>query len=68
MRRDTAGFTLYGYLVWRNPVGLRSGLVFARDLGERNAELLAGYPGWPVWRWAPPPGEPNSRPTLTRLR
>jgi hypothetical protein len=68
VQRDAAGFTLFGYLAWRNPVGLHSGLVFARDLGERNAELLAQYPGWPVWRWAPPPGAPDARPVLTRTR
>ena len=68
VRRDAAGFTLFGYLVWRNPVGLRSGLVFARDLGEGNAELLERYPGWPVWRYAPPSGQPEAPPVLSRLR
>jgi len=34
MQRDLDGFTLYGYLAWRNPIGLNSGLVFARDRFE----------------------------------
>ena len=68
VRHDEAGFTLFGYLAWRNPIGLHSGIVFARDLYERNDELFARYPGWAIWRWAPPPGEPNVRPALTRLR
>ncbi|HEV8305571.1 MAG TPA: glycosyltransferase family 39 protein [Gemmatimonadales bacterium] len=68
LQRDLAGFTLYSQLAWRNAIGLASGIVFARDLAERNAELLARYPGWPVWRWAPPPGHPDAAPVLTRLR
>jgi hypothetical protein len=67
LERDAAGFTLFGYLVWHNPIGLASGIVFARDLYDRNDELFARYPGWPVWRWAPPAGEPDARPTLTRV-
>ncbi|MGH7605805.1 MAG: hypothetical protein ACREME_00570, partial [Gemmatimonadales bacterium] len=68
LRRDLAGFTLYGHLAWRNAIGLDSGLVFARDLYERNGELLARYPGWQVWRYAPPTGRPNARPELTLVR
>jgi hypothetical protein len=68
LRRDLAGFTLYSQLGWRNRIGLNSGLVFARDLGERNVELLERYPGWPVWRWAPPLGHPDAPPVLTQLR
>jgi len=68
VRQDAAGFTLFGHLAWRNPIGLQSGLVFARDLGERNTELLARYPDWPVWRWAPPPGAPDAQPILTQVR
>lgn len=68
MRRDLAGFTLFGNLAWRNPIGLDRGIVFARDLFERNDELLASYAGWEVWRYAPPAGDPGSRPVLTRVR
>lgn len=68
VRRDAAGYTLFGYLVWRNPVGLDSGIVFARDLYDRNAELFARYPGWPVWRYAPPAGgPPDAPPVLTMI-
>ncbi|MBI4419529.1 MAG: hypothetical protein HY560_01780 [Gemmatimonadetes bacterium] len=67
LRRDLAGFTLYGYLPWRNKVGLDSGIVFARDLFERNPQLLGRYPGWEVWRLAPPLGRPDTLPLLTRL-
>ena len=68
MRRDLGGFTLYGYLAWRNPIGLNSGLVFARDRFEENDELLPLYEGWEVWRFAPPTGQPNALPVLTLLR
>lgn len=68
LRRDLEGFTLYGYLGWRNPMGLDSGIVFARDLYERNDQLLARYPGWEVWRYAPPRTARQGRPVLTRVR
>jgi len=67
LRRDLAGFTLYGHLVWRNPIGLDSGIVFARDLFERNRALVARYPGWELWRYAPPPGPKAGAPVLTPL-
>lgn len=68
LEHDAAGFTLYGYLGWRNPVGLDAGLVFARDLYDRNDELFARYAGWDVWRYAPPAGgPPDARPVLTRI-
>lgn len=67
MQRDLAGFTLYSNLAWRNPIGLRKGIVFARDLFERNHDLFEQYPGWPVWRYAPPSGEPDAMPVLTRM-
>lgn len=68
MERDLQGFTLYGHLGWRNRIGLDSGLVFARDLYERNTELLARYEGWQVWRYAPPPDDPEGTPVLTLIR
>ncbi len=67
MRRDLEGFTLYGSLAWRNAVGLNSGVVFARDLYERNESLLADYRGWPIWRYAPPKGEPSAMPVLAAI-
>ena len=67
LRRDLAGFTLYGHLAWRNPVGLDSGVVFARDLYQRNHRLLARYPGWDVWRYAPEAGAPEAPPALSRV-
>ncbi|MCZ6918870.1 MAG: hypothetical protein O7I93_18995 [Gemmatimonadetes bacterium] len=68
MRRDRDGIALYAPLVWRNPVGLDSGIIYARDLFEHNEVLLARYDGWPLWRYAPPAGEPNAPPVLTPLR
>ena len=67
LRRDLAGFTLYTNLAWRNPVGLQSGIVYTRDLFEENDVLLAQYPGWPIWRFAPPDGDPASLPELIFL-
>lgn len=67
LEHDRSGFTLYGSLAWRNPVGLRDGVVFARDRFERNWRLLAGYAGWEVWRYAPPVGEPDAEPRVSRL-
>lgn len=66
--RDYASFTLYGHLAWRNQVGLNTGIVFARDLFDRDDLVLARYPGWQVWRYAPPAGSPGAAPVLTRLR
>lgn len=67
MRRDLEGITLYANLVWRNPVLLDSGIIYARDLFEHNEVLLAQYAGWPVWRYAPPPGEPEAPPVMTQV-
>jgi hypothetical protein len=67
MRRDLEGFTLYGSLAWRNAVGLETGIVFARDIPEFNGMLLARYQSWPVWRYAPPPDDPESLPVLRQL-
>lgn len=65
LRRDYSGFTLFGSVGWRNPLGLDRGLVFARDLFELNERLFRQYPGWELWRYTPP--RPRSRPELTRL-
>jgi hypothetical protein len=67
MRRDLEGFTLYGSLAWRNAVGLDAGIVFARDVPELNDVLFARYRGWPIWRYAPTPDEPESPPVLRRV-
>jgi len=67
LERDLRGFALYGSLAWRNAVGLDTGIVFARDLFERNGWLYDRYPDWQVWRYAPPPGQPDAPPVLTRV-
>ncbi len=67
LRRDLSGFTVYGYLAWRNPMGLDTGIVFARDLQEDNGALLARYAGWDLWRYAPPSEAPTGPPVLTHL-
>ncbi len=64
MRRDLKGFTLYGHLAWRNPIGLDDGIVFARDRYDENDKLFDRYAGWPVWRYAPPPEQPGAPPVL----
>jgi hypothetical protein len=72
MDRDQAGFTLYGAHAWRSPVGLDAGIVYARDLFEHNGALLARYPGWEVWRFAPvggwgtPPALRRAAPAVAR--
>jgi hypothetical protein len=68
MRRDLDGIALYAPLVWRNPVGLGSGIIYARDLFEHNEVLFARYDGWPLWRYAPPAGEPDAPPVMTLVR
>jgi hypothetical protein len=65
LNRDLRGFTLYPQLAWRNAVGLHHGIVFAQDLFEEDDRLLAEYPGWPVWRYAPPVNHPTALPVLT---
>lgn len=67
LQRDYEGFTTFNNLAWRNDVALESGIIFARDLAERNADLLVRYPGWDVWRWAPPRGQNDALPTLSHL-
>jgi hypothetical protein len=67
MQRDLEGFTTFGNLAWRNAVGLDEGIVFARDLYERNDVLFARYPGWQVWRFAPARGDPDGLPVMEPL-
>jgi hypothetical protein len=66
LKRDLDGFTVFGNLAWRNPVLLDHGVIFARDRYAENKDLLARYPGWEVWRFAPPPGAPLALPVLSR--
>jgi hypothetical protein len=54
VRRDLEGFTLVEPLMWRNPVE-GDGIVFARDLHERNGALFEAFPDRPVWRYAATP-------------
>jgi len=68
MRRDLDGFTTFGQLAWRNPVNLRDGIVFARDLPELRDSLMSMYADRPIYRWAPPPATPDSLPVLTLMR
>jgi hypothetical protein len=63
--RDLSGLTVYEHLAWRNAEGLDAGIVFARDLFERNEALLTRYPEWPVWRYGP--AENGAPPQLTRV-
>ncbi|MEE8116253.1 MAG: hypothetical protein V3T28_04010, partial [Gemmatimonadales bacterium] len=67
LERDLRGFSLYSTVGWRNEIGLSSGIVFARDLYERNGALFDRYPGWAVWRYAPPEDRPNASPVFTQL-
>ena len=60
--RDRRGFANYGNLAWRNKIGPASGIVLARDLNDRNDALLGNYPGWEIWRWAPPEGQTDAAP------
>lgn len=66
MQRDLAGLTVFASLGWRNAVTLDRGIVFARDLFERNGSLLERYEGWELWQFAPPPDDPN-KPVLQYL-
>ena len=67
MRRDLEGFTIVEQLLATNDPSLESGIVFARDLWERNDELLSRYPGWDVWRYRPERGSLTGRPVLQSL-
>jgi hypothetical protein len=67
MARDREGLALYGSLGWRNAVGLDRGIVYARDRFDENPVLLQQYPGWEIWRWAPPQGDPEAPPVLRRV-
>jgi hypothetical protein len=68
VRRDEAGFTVYGTLIWRNDPWLTEGTVYARDYGpERNRRLRALYPGRLSYRYAPVSREPGAEPQLSPL-
>ncbi len=67
LRRDLEGFTVVEQLLATNDPSLRSGIVFARDLWERNDALVARYQGWDVWRYRPASGSLTGRPVLQPL-
>ena len=67
LQRDLMGFTVVEpAMAWNDP-SLRSGVVFARDMWERNQALVERYPGWQLWRYAPPADEPTAMPTMRRV-
>ncbi len=68
VRRDEAGFTVYGTLIWRNDPWLTRGTLYARDFGpERNGVLQAQYSGRRSYLYAPLSREPGAQPVLSPL-
>ncbi len=68
VRKDEAGFTVYGTLIWRNDPWLTEGAVYARDFGpQRNSRLQALYPGRRSYLYAPLSGDPGAQPVLSPL-
>jgi len=68
VRKDEAGFTVYGTLIWRNDPWLTEGTVYARDFGpQRNRRLQALYPRRRSYLYAPVSREPGARPQLSPL-
>jgi hypothetical protein len=57
---DRRGFLQFGPLLWLNNATLDGDVVWARDLGPRNAALFRRYAGRRFYRYAPggPGGEP----------
>jgi hypothetical protein len=56
---DRRGFLQFAPFLYLNDAGLDGDVVWARDLGSRNAELFARYAGRRFYRYArPAPGEP----------
>ena len=68
LRRDLEGFTIVEQLLATNDPSLRSGIVFARDIWERNDDLISRYLGWDVWAYGPEPGSATGVPVLKPLR
>lgn len=68
IQRDVRGFTAYANLGWRNHPAYDRGVIFLRDLHEDNDILLEPYVGWPVWRYAPAPDDPDGLPQLRPVR
>lgn len=68
LRRDLEGFTTVEQLLATNDPSLRSGIVFARDMWERNDDLISRYPGWDVWAYGPEPGSTTGMPVFTFIR
>ncbi|UCF20384.1 MAG: hypothetical protein JSU87_02970 [Gemmatimonadota bacterium] len=68
VRKDEAGYTVYGTLIWRNDPWLTEGAVYARDFGpQRNSRLRALYPGRRSYLYAPLSGDPGAQPVLSPL-
>jgi hypothetical protein len=62
---DRRGFLQFGPLLWLNNATLDGDVVWARDLGPRNAALFHRYAGRRFYRYAP--GEPGGRPVFLPL-
>jgi len=62
---DRRGFLQFGPLLWLNNATLDGDVVWARDLGPRNAALFRRYAGRHFYRYAP--GEPGGSPVFLPL-
>jgi hypothetical protein len=68
VRKDAAGFTVYGTLIWRNDPWLTKGTLYVRDFGpERNRRLQRRYPERRSYLYAPLSREPGAQPVLRPL-
>jgi len=65
IRVDQRGFLQFGPLLWLNNASLDGDIVWARDLGPRNAALFRRYAGRRFYRYAP--GEPGGAPIFMAL-
>jgi len=62
---DRRGFLQFGPLLWLNNATLDGDVVWARDLGPRNAALFQRYAGRRFYRYAP--GAPGGPPVFLPL-
>lgn len=62
---DRRGFLQFAPFLYLNTAALDGDVVWARDMREGNAALLAHYRDRRAYRYAPP--EPGGRPTFTEL-
>ena len=67
---DGSGFLAFAPFLYLNNASLDGDIVWARDLGQRNAKLFARYPGRRLYRYAPatPGGRPQFVPAPGGLR